>query len=99
MKGAAVALGVSIAIAASSARASLTPSEQAQIRSFVASGQNAARVRALIARTDLSLEESAAALRDAVAPVVFDDAHAAFLRDLLFGGASAASRPVTIVAV
>jgi hypothetical protein len=100
MKWEGLAFGISIALAPITSRASLTQSEQAQVRSFVAAGQvqNAARVRAMIARADLSLDESAAALRDAVAPLAFDEPHATFLRDLLFGGASAPSRPVTVVA-
>ena len=41
------------------ASAALTVSEQAQVRSFVSAGQiaNASRVRAMVARTDLTTEE------------------------------------------
>jgi hypothetical protein len=82
------------------ARAALTASEQAQIKGFVAGAQvgNAARVRALVARPDLSSDESAASLTDAVAPLPWSDARAAFFRDMLFGGASAAARPAIVVA-
>ncbi len=87
--------------AAPPAAASLTPSEQAQLRAFVAGGQiqNAPRVRAMAGRTDLTPEEAAQALKDAMAQVPFDDAHVAFVRDVLFGGASAGARPVLVPAV
>ena len=106
-KGMKRALRIAVAVAAAAlalapdARASFTPSEQAQVRAFVAGGQiqNAPRVRAMTARTDLTPEESAQSLKDATAQVPFDDAHAAFFRDVLFGGASAASRPVLVPAV
>ncbi len=83
-----------------SAAASLTTSEQAQIRGFVAGArvENAARVRAFIARPDLSQDEAAQSLTDAVSLVPFNDARQAFFRDMLFGGASEASRSVLVVA-
>ncbi len=95
------ALAAALALtASSSAHASLTPSEQAQLRAFVAAGQaqNAPRVRAMVARTDLTAEESAQALKDAMASVPFDDAHQVFVRDVLFGATSAPSRPVLVPA-
>lgn len=78
------------------AEAALTSSEKGQIRDFVASARanDAGRVRALVARTDLTAEESSSALEDAVAPVSFTEARAAFLREMVFGPASAASRPL-----
>ena len=87
-------------LAASPAFAALTTSEQAQINGFVSGGrvENAAKVRSLVARPDLSIDESAASLASALAPVPFNDARAAFLRDMLFGGASASARPVLAVA-
>jgi hypothetical protein len=96
------ALTASMALSiAHEARAALTTSEQAQVDSFVAEGKLAtvARVRALVARTDLSTDESAAALKTALAPVPWSDARAAYVRDLLFGGSSQASRPVLAVAI
>lgn len=86
---------------ASPAQATLTSSEKAQIRDFVGSAraENAARVRALVARTDLVADESIAALSEAVAPVPFTDARAVFLRELVFGTASASSRPLLAHAV
>ncbi len=96
-----VRLVLTLVALAMTAHGSLTPSEQAQVRQYVASGQvqNAARVRALVARTDLTPEETAQALKDALVPVAFDETRLAFVRDVVFGGASTASRPVMSVAV
>ncbi len=96
-----IAVAVATLAATTTANASLTPSEQAQLRTFVAGGQvqNAPRVRAMAARTDLTADESAQSLKEAMAPVTFDEAHVVFVRDMLFGGASAASRPVLVPAV
>ncbi|MDB4936064.1 MAG: hypothetical protein JWP87_3036 [Labilithrix sp.] len=84
-----------------SAEAALTSSEKGQIRDFVstARAENAARVRSLIARTDLTAEESLAALSESVAPVPFTDQRAIFLRELTFGVSSASSRPLLAHAV
>ncbi len=84
-----------MALSAEPAHAGLTSSEREQVRQYVATAQpgNAARVRALVARTDLTTDEAIASLREALVPVAFNDARAAFVRELLFGGASAASRP------
>ena len=81
---------------ASDVQASLTLGETSQVRQFVTSAQlaNAPRLRALVARPDLSVDESAAALSDAVASQVFNDTRATFLREFVFGGASRASRSV-----
>jgi hypothetical protein len=81
---------------ASDANATLTSSEKAQVKDHFAGGrlENVGRVRSLVARTDLTAEESTAVMVEAVSPVPFTDARALFLKDLAFGGASAASRPV-----
>lgn len=78
------------------ASATLTSSEKGQIRDFVASSRaaDAGRVRSLVARTDLTPEESVAVLSEALVPLAFTDPRAAFLRELVFGGASAPSRPL-----
>jgi hypothetical protein len=92
-------LSALLAIAALSANASaaLTTAEQAQLKGLAASGQaqNAGRVRAMVARPDLSLDESSAALKDALAGTLFSPA---FVRELVFGGASAAARPQLVIA-
>jgi hypothetical protein len=99
--GAALLSFAFVVLSLSPASAALTSSEKAQVRDFVASARpgNAGRVRSLVARTDLTSEESIAALRDAVAPVPFTGERAAFLRDLVFGAASEASRPLVARAV
>lgn len=85
----------------SAAHAVLSSSEKGQIRDFVSSAraENAVRVRSLVARTDLTAEESIAALSEAVVPVPFTDARAVFLRELTFGVSSASSRPLLAHAV
>ena len=96
--GAACLVGATLlagwAVLPGDAAAALTSSEKGQIRDFVASArtENAVRVRALVARTDLTAEESIAALSEAVAPVPFTDPRAVFLRELTFGVSSASSR-------
>lgn len=83
------------------AEAALTSSEKAQIKDFVAGAraENASRVRALVARTDLTSEESISALAEAVSPVPFTDARGIFLREMVFGVSSAPSRPLLAHAV
>jgi len=78
----------------SSAEATLTDSEKAQIRDFYAKGDavNAPRVRALLARPDLTPPEAGAMFAEATRRVPFDDKHQIFVKDLLFGPATAASR-------
>ena len=98
--GGAVAMGFAWA---GDAGAVLTASEQDQVRQHVVSTQlglveRAARVRALVVRPDLTPDESAASLSAPLASVPFSDARGAFVRELLFGGASAASRPLLVVA-
>ena len=96
-----VAALVTTTFSASDAHAALTSSEKAQIRDFVAGGraENAARVRALVARTDLTADESVSALAEAIAPVPFTDQRGIFLRELAFGTASASARPLLVHAV
>ena len=96
-----IALAMMLLGSARSAEAALTSSEKGQIRDFLARGQaeNAGRVRSLVARTDLTAEESIAALTEAVAPVPFNEPRAIFLRELTFGVSSASSRPLLALAV
>jgi len=81
---------------ASAASAELTPSEQVVVRQYVGSAQiaNVSRVRAVVARPDLSAEESATAMSQALSPVPFTDARVGFMRELVFGSGSQASRSV-----
>jgi hypothetical protein len=83
------------------ARATLTSSEQGQIVSYIGEGRlpTAARVRALVARPDLTADESAQALVTALSPLTFTDARAAYLHELLYGESSVTSRGVLVVAV
>ncbi|HSO33269.1 MAG TPA: hypothetical protein VLT33_12135 [Labilithrix sp.] len=83
------------------AQAALTSSERGQIRDFMARGQaeNAGRVRSLVARTDLTVDESVAALTEALVPVPFTEPRAVFLRELVFGVSSASARPLLAQAV
>jgi len=91
-----LALAASLAIGtwASRADATLTDSEKAQIRDFYTRGNavNAPRVRALLARPDLSPDEIREAFITAASDAPFDEKHEKFVRDLLFGPASQASR-------
>jgi hypothetical protein len=93
--------GALLVAAAGSARATLTSSEKGQIASYVAEGRvaTAERVRALVARPDLTSDESAAALEGAVAQLAFTDGRAAYFHELLYGPASLPSRSVVAVAV
>ncbi len=83
------------------AAAVLSSSEKGQIRDFLSSAraENAVRVRSLVARTDLTVDESLSALSEAVVPVPFTDQRAVFLRELTFGVSSASSRPLLAHAV
>ncbi len=98
---AALIVGTTLFLGAASAEAALTSSEKGQIRDFVASAhtENAVRVRSLVARTDLTVDESIAALSEAVTPVPFTDPRAIFLRELTFGVSSGSSRPLLAQAV
>lgn len=93
-------LGCSTLVAAiltgsSLASASLTTSEKGTIKDAIAAAQpsQAARVRSLVARPDLTPEETEEALRGALEGVHYDEARSAFVRELAFGASSAASRP------
>lgn len=93
-------LGAALLFVADAASAALTSSEKGQIRDYVARAQSgsAQKVRSLVARTDLSRDESVAALTDALVPVAFTKERAAYLEELVFGSASAASRPIVTLA-
>jgi len=86
---------------AGQAHAALTPSEEVIVRQFVGTAltQNVARVRAIVARPDLSADESAAVMVQALTPAQVNDARVAFLQALLFGAGSQASRSVLVGAV
>ena len=89
---AAAALALSLTVLP--ARAALTESEKGQVRSYLESGElgTVARLRALIARPDLSEHEATAVLTAALRPRAFDDEVTAYLEALLFGPASQPSR-------
>jgi hypothetical protein len=97
----ALAIATGTLVAPSAAHAALTSSENAQIRDFYrgATMAQAGRIRALVARPDLSASESADALRQATEPVAFTNERAALLREIAFGPASDASRPVLMPAI
>jgi hypothetical protein len=97
---AAVATALILFTTTTDANAALTSSEKGQIKDFVnaAKAENAHKVRSLVARTDLTPEESISVLTDAVAPVAFSDQRGIFLKELVFGGASAASRSILTLA-
>jgi hypothetical protein len=102
LRGAAAVLCVgALLLATRPARAALTDSEKAQIKGFVQQAQlaSAPRVRAMVARPDLSLEESTQALADALVPVPLQDSGATYLRELIFGGPSLSGRSVLVSAV
>src|SRR5687768_16672592 len=83
-----------VVLAVAPAHAALTDSEKAQIVGFVRSAEigNARRVRALVARPDLSADEAAEPLVNGFSGVRFDDKRAAFAKELLVGSGSAAAR-------
>lgn len=85
---------------AKESRAALTSSEKAQLRDFVASAriENAGRARTLVARTDHTEADSIAAFVESMTPVPWTPERAAFVKEIVFGGASAASRPLLAVA-
>ncbi len=94
------AVGLVLFALASPAQAALTSSEKAQIRDFVSAAQleNAGRVRALVARTDLTEAESITAMSDALEPLPFDTSRARFVKEVVFGPSSAPSRPLLATA-
>jgi len=79
-------------------RASLTASETEQVRHGVATATDLDRVRALVARPDLSSDEAAAVMSSSMTMTALDAAHESFLRALVFDEASTASRPALAVA-
>src|ERR1700733_2572697 len=83
---------------AAPSRASLTPSETEQVRHGVATATAIDRVRALVARPDLSSDEAAAVMSASMTTTALDAAHAAFLHELVFDESSTPSRPVLAVA-
>ncbi len=101
MRRAALFFSMVVALFAGDASAALTPSEEVVVRQFVgtAQTQNVARVRAIVARPDLSADESAAAMTQALTATQVTDARIAFLRELVFGAGSQASRSVLAAAV
>lgn len=88
------ALVAFISLVSIRAEAALTDSEKMQIATFVQRGvaSNAGRVRALVARPDLTAEEAAEALKKGFVSVPFDDVRQRFADALLFGPGSTASR-------
>ncbi len=79
-------------------RASLTSSETEQVRRGVATATDLDRVRALVARPDLSSDEAAAVMSASLTTTPLDPAHVSFLHDLVFGESSISSRPMLVVA-
>lgn len=91
---------VALLFFAHTAEAALTSSEKGQIKDFVveANPQNAERVRSLVVRTDLSLEESIAVLSDAVTSAPFTAERAKFLGALALDGPGASKQILVHVA-
>ncbi len=75
-------------------RAALTDSEKAQVKGFVQSGklENAAKVRALVARPDLSVDEATEPLGAGFSAVAFDERHEKLAHEILLGPGSTAAR-------
>jgi hypothetical protein len=88
-------LGVAAGLgSAAHARASLTASETGEVRGYLETMTHADRVRALVARPDLTADESAAVMASGLSGAALDDRRMAFLVDVVHNGPSAASRPV-----
>jgi hypothetical protein len=100
-KLAATVLALATVLPPGTALGALTASEKAVARTFVRKAvlDTAPRVRALVARPDLSPEEVAEPLRAAYAEAPFDAAHVRFTEALLFGPGSAASRSTLVPAI
>ncbi|HEY2516486.1 MAG TPA: hypothetical protein VGI39_36700, partial [Polyangiaceae bacterium] len=83
------------------AQGALTSSEKGQIASYLGEARvaTAERVRGLIARPDLTADESADALGGPLSLLAFQDARATYLHEMLYGTASAPSRSVVAVAI
>lgn len=90
------ALGLAgyVTLCPSLASAALTSAESAQIHDLyrAALSDNADRLRSLVARPDLSVDEAERALAEALRPVPFDDVHERFLEQMYRGAGSEASR-------
>lgn len=93
--------GMAFLLAATDASAALTDSERGQIRSFVEGGElsTVPRLRALVARPDLSEQEAASAMAAAIRTRSFDGDMERYLNALLFGPSSLASRSVVAPSV
>ncbi len=93
------ALLVAALVVAPTASATLTTSEAEQVRGYVERADHADRVRALVARPDLTPDESAAVMASALGGLALDDRHAAYLAEMVRGAPTAATRPVRAVAI
>ena len=89
---------VAVLSAGAPSRASLTPTETEQVRRGVATATDLDRVRALVARPDLSGDEAASVMSAALTTTPLDAAHAVFLHELVFDEPALSSRPVLAVA-
>lgn len=94
------AMVLALSFTGSSAHAALTSSEKGQIKDFInaAKVENVAKVRSLVARTDLTPEESSGALVEAIAPMAWSDAKGAFLKELVMGGPTSTRPPLATAA-
>jgi hypothetical protein len=101
MKVVALAGAMAVSLATVEASAALTDSERGQIRSFIEGGElsTVPRLRALVARPDMSEQEAASAMAAAIRTQAFDDDMDRYLSALLFGPSSLASRSVVAPAV
>jgi hypothetical protein len=82
------------------ANAALTSSEKGQIKDFITAAklETVGQVRSLVARTDLTPEESSGVLVDAIAPLAWSDAKGAFLKELVMGGPASTRAPLAVAA-
>ena len=94
------AVVLALSLSGSSASAALTSSEKGQIKDFITAAkvENAAQVRSLVARTDLTPDEAAGALSDAIGPLAWSDAKGAFLRELVMNGPTSTRSPLAVAA-
>lgn len=86
-------------VVAHPASATLTTSEAEQVRGYVERADHADRVRALVARPDLTPDESAAVMASALGAIGLDDRHAAYLGEIVRAAPTPATRPVLAVAI
>jgi len=68
------------------------------VRGYVTSETHADRVRAYVARPDLTADEAAATMTSALARLALDERRMAFLGDVVGGAPSAATQPVLALA-